>query len=152
MNQNESLLLEALKNMLSDKTKLGLSIHNREETSHNTQFHWEDVEDKFRLKINTPKILMYEPISSAFRHTHSYLNIDDPKFDLSFRKQMDGMAVPHSEQELALKYLDELRKEYSMEEDGRIDKMQHVEFTNSEEESTGLPNRKDMRKATEHEA
>jgi len=152
MDKNESLLLEAVKNMLSDKAQLGLSIHNQEETSHNTQFHWQDVEDKFKIKINKPEISMFDSINGAFFHTHSYKNIDDPQFNLSFKKQMDGMVVPHSEQEIALKYLEELRKEFKMPTDGRHDKMQHNEFTNSEEETTGLQDQKDMAKATGHEA
>lgn len=153
MNKNESILLEAVKNMLSDRAQLGLAIHNQEETSHNTQFHWQDVEDKFKIKINDPKISMFDSISGAFYHTHSYKNIDDPQFDISFKKQMDGMAIPHSEQDLAIKYLDELRKELKMEaEGGREDKMEHNEFTNSEEESTGLQNQKEMAKVTGHEA
>ena len=153
MNESESLLLEAVKNMLSDKAQLGLSIHKPEETSHNTQFHWQDVEDKFRIKLNKPEISMFDSISGAFFHTHSYKNIDDPQFVISFSKQMDGMAVPQSEQKLALKYLEELKKELKMEiPSGRFDKMEHHEFTNSEEESTGLQDQKDMAKATGHEA
>lgn len=151
MDSSEALLLEAVKNMLGDKAKLGLSIHNVEETSHNTQFHYQDVEDKFRIKINQPTITMFDSISGAFFHTHSYLNIDDPKFDFSFRKQMDSMAIPHNEQTQALKYLSELRKELKMPIGGRYDAMEHVEFTNSQEHSTGLANQNDLRKVTGHE-
>jgi len=152
MNKNESLLFEAVKNMLSDKAQLGLSIHSPEETSHNTQFQWEDIKDKFRIKINDPDISMFDSISSAFNHTHSYKNIDDPEFTISFRKQMDGMTIPHSEQELALKYLDEVRKELKLERGGRPDKMEHSEFTNSEEQSSGLQNQKDMAEVMGNEA
>ena len=152
MNRNESVLLEAIKNMLSDKAKLGLSIHNTEETSHNAQFHYQDVEDRFKIKTNTPDISMYDAINGAFFHTHSYMNIDSPQFDLAFKKQMDGMAIPHSEQELALKYLNDIRKELKMPVDGRVDKLEHEEFSNSEEQSVGLQNQKDMAKAVGHEA
>ncbi len=152
MHNNEVLLLEAIKNMLGDRAELGLAIHKTEETSHNTQFHYQDVEDRFKIKLNQPEITMFESISGAFFHTHSYLNIDSPKFDLSFRKQMDGMAIPHSEQEQALKYLYELREELNMPTDGRPDKLQHTEFSNSEEHSTGLQDQNDMREATGHEA
>lgn len=152
MNKSESLLLEALKNMLSDKAQLGLAIHKPKETSHDAQFHWQDVEDRFRIKINKPEISMFDSINGAFFHTHSYKNIDDPQFDISFQKQMDGMVVPHSEQKLALKYLDELRKELKMPVGGRQDKLEHNEFTNSEEGTVGLQDQKDMAKAVGHEA
>lgn len=152
MDRNETLLLEAITNMLSDNAKLGLSIHNVEETSHNTQFHYQDVEDRFKIKLNNPDISMFDSINGAFFHTHSYKNIDDPQFNISFKKQMDGMVVPHSEQELALKYLEELKAELKMPTGGRVDKMEHDEFTNSEEHSTGLQDQKDMAKATGHEA
>jgi len=152
MNKNESLLFEAVKNMLDDKAQLGLSIHNTEETSHNTQFEWEDVKYRFRIKINNPDITMFDSINSAFNHPHSYKNIDDPQFTISFSKQMDGMAIPPPEQELALKYLEEIRKELKLECGGRPDKMEHEEFTNSREQSAGLQNQKDMAEVSGHEA
>ena len=152
MNKNESLLFEAVKNMLDDKAQLGLSIHNTEETSHNSQFQWEDTKDRFRIKTNNPDISMFDSVNSAFNHTHSYKNIDDPQFNISLKKQMDGMVIPHTEQELALKYLDEIRKESKLECGGRPDKMGHNEFTNSREQSSGLQNQRDMAKASGHEA
>lgn len=152
MNKHESMLLEAISNMLSDKAQLGLSIHKPQETSHCAQFELENIKDKFRIKINNPEISMFDSISGAFYHTHSYKNIDDPQFDISFKKQMDGMVVPHNEQDLALKYLDELRKEFKTKIGGRADKMEHEEFTNSEEGSFGLQDQKAMLKATGHEA
>ena len=152
MNRNESILFEAVKNMLDDKAQLGLSIHNTEETSHNAQFHWEDIADKFRIKINNPKITMFDAISGAFYHTHSYKNIDDPQFDISFRKQLDGLSVPQVEQKLVLKYIEELRTELKAEVGGREDKLEHDEFTNSEEQSAGLQDQNEMAKVTNNEA
>ena len=144
MNTNEILLLEAISNMLSDSAKLGLSIHKQEETTHNAQFHYQDVEDKFRIKINDPSITMHDAISGAFYHTHSYKNIDDPQFKICFKKQMDGMAVPHPEQKLAIKYFEDLLKELKFEVGGRQDKLQHNEFTTSDEQSVGMADQTDM--------
>lgn len=116
MNRSESLLLEAVKNMLDDRVKLGLSIHDgRKEKSHTVQFDRENIENTMRVKLNDPKISMYDSICGAFFHMHSYKNIDDPSFDLAFRKQMNGMVVPPEEQDLAIKYLDEIRKEYDLD-------------------------------------
>jgi len=155
MNSNESTLLEAIKNMLTAKAELGLAIHDlkkKEERTPNAQYHQQDTEDQFRIKLNKPEISMFDAISAAFFQTHSYLNIDSPNFNIAFKKQMDGSVVPQSEQELALKYLDELRKGQDMPVGGRPDKREHNEFTDSREQSKGLQDQKAMRKATGHEA
>jgi hypothetical protein len=147
MNTNESLLLEAISNMLSDSAQLGLSIHKKEETSHNAQFHYQDVEDKYRIKINDPAITLYDAINGAFYHTHSYKNIDDPQFEICFKKQMDGMSIPHPEQKLAIKYYKDLLKELKFEAEGRPDKLEHEEFTTSNEQSVGMADQKEMSQA-----
>jgi hypothetical protein len=151
MDSAESLLLEAMKNMLSDKIDLGLGFHgDTEERSHMTQFHWQDVEDMMRVKLNNPAIDHHESISGAFFHTHSYKNIDDPRFDLAFRKQMSGMVVPNNEQELALKYVDEIRNELDMPVRKAVPP--YAPHTSSAEQSTGTPDMDGMRDATEQRA
>jgi len=154
MNKKESMLLEAVSNMLNDTAELGLSIHDTEETSHFAQFHNEDIKNKFRLKINNPNITMFDAISAAFYHTHSYKNIDDPKFIISFKKQMDGLSIPQNEQDMAIKYLEELRDEFdSHVPNGRKESTTyHHEFTDSDEQTVGLQNQKDMSKVSENEA
>ena len=147
MDSNEKMLLEAVKHMLDDAVQLGLSYHGeKEERSHMTQFHWEDVEKMFRVKINQPEITYYELVSGAFRNTHSHKNIDDPAFELSFRKQMGGGAVPNEQQDLAIKYVTELREELSMpvrDTGRRVDN-----WSGSSEEGTGNKNLEDKRDAT----
>ena len=147
MNSHESLLLEAITNMLNSVTKLGLDYHGeKEERSHQAQFHIQDCEDEFRIKINKPNITHYDAISAAFFQTHSYKNIDDPAFNLAFRKQMTGMAVPPEQIDLALKYLEALRKELKMptQHSGRrLDT-----FSNSAESATGSKNVADLVDAT----
>lgn len=147
MKHNEKLFLEAVSNMFSDAAKLGLAYHgDTDERSHYVQYHWQSAEDMYRIKINNPKITHYEAISAAFFHTHSYKNIDDPSFDLAFRKQLTGSAVPPDQIDLALKYLDELRKELDMpvQHSGRrIDT-----FSNSAESATGSQNVEGLRQAT----
>ena len=140
MNHPERLLLEAVKNMLGDKAQLGLAFHKKpEERSHMAQFHIQNVEDTFKIKINDPGIRFYDSIAGAFFHTHSYKNIDDPQFDLAFRKQMSGMAVPIEEQTLAIKYLDEIREDLDMPVDGRKTVIKQFEpNTSSAERSTGI--------------
>ena len=144
MKQQEKLLLEAIKNMLSDNVKLGLVFHPihakyEEPADHKTQFHIQHVEDMMRIKLNNPKIRLYEAISGAFFHTHSYKNIDDPQFDLAFRKQMSGMVVPIVEQDLAVQYLNEIREELGMNIYGRETRLAPPRpNTSSAEQYTGL--------------
>jgi len=147
MNHNENLLVEAIRNMFDDSAKLGLAYHDEpEERAHQAQFHQEAVENMFRIKANNPKISQYEAITGAFFQTHSYRNIDDPAFTLAFRKQMTGMHVSPDQIDLALKYVDEIRKELKMPEQHsgrRIDT-----FSDSAEEATSSANVQDLRQAT----
>lgn len=111
MDRNEQLLAEAVSNMLSDRAALGLDFHkNAKETSHFVQSRHQDIECEFRVRANVPDMNLYEAVTAAFYHTHSYRNIDDPKFDEAFMKQM-GDIVPQSDKELALEILYTMRKE-----------------------------------------
>jgi len=148
MNANEKLLVEAVRSMLSDRAKLGLAFHGEpEERSHMVQFQQQGTEDMFRIKINKPEITHYEAVSGAFFHTHSYRNLDDPQFELAFRKQMSGMTVPPDQQDLAVKYLGELRNELEMpvRDTGRRIDM----FSASAEEANGAAHVDDLREVTQ---
>jgi hypothetical protein len=148
MDRIEKMLSEAINGLLNDRAELGLAFHNGvEETSHFTQFHWNNLEDAFRIKINNPNIKHYESLSGAFFQTHSYRNIDDPRFELSFRKQMSGMAVPPQEQELAIKYVEELRNDFDMpvRDTGR----RKDNWSASAEESTGYSDMESLRNVTQ---
>lgn len=112
MNPKEKLLVEAIRNLLSDSNdSLGLVFHKgTEETSHMAQFRHQDIENEFRVRANDPKMNLYEAVTAAFYHTHSYRNIDDPDFDQAFLKQM-GDIVPESDKALALEILNNIRKD-----------------------------------------
>ena len=113
MNPKERMLFEAVQNMLKDKTSYGLDFHKGNvEDSHHAQFRHQDIEKTFKIKVNQPNVNMYEYVCAAFHHTHSYRNIDDPKFDLAFQKQM-GKIVPKTDQAIAFKVLNDMRKEFS---------------------------------------
>jgi hypothetical protein len=95
MNSNEKMLLEAIGNMLQQKAKLGLAAHDPKETSHNTEFEWEGLEDM--LNIKTQDLTFHDAITSAFKMVHSYKFIDDPKFNIALEKELESRAVPPNE-------------------------------------------------------
>ena len=119
MNKSEFMLLEAIHNMLDADEQLGLKFHANKppERSHKVQFRREDIQHTFRLKINNPKIENFDNISASFKATHDHCSIDDPRFDIEFRGRMSksGVPVPPPEQDLAMKYLNETRKEFDAE-------------------------------------
>ena len=142
MDSKEAILLEAVKNMLDDKVKLGLSFHGEpDEKSHTVQFHNEEVRASFRIKANNAKIKHYDSVCQAFNHTYSYLNIDNPKFITAISKQMRALAIPNEEQELVLKYIDEINKETKCEIDGnQFSDYQNgnIPFSHSNESNQGI--------------
>lgn len=98
----ESLVSEntTLQDMLK---KVG---HDTDETSHNSQFRWEGIDDAFKLKVaGTP----YEDsVTSAFFQTHSYKYLDNPTFKLSFERELRQRAVPQNEISSAMTHLESM--------------------------------------------
>lgn len=80
--------------------------HDVEETSHQSQFRWEGIDDTFKLKVaGSP----YEDaLTSAFFQTHNYKYLDNPTFKLSFEREMRQRAVPTNELNQALTHIDSL--------------------------------------------
>jgi hypothetical protein len=80
--------------------------HDVEETSHQSQFRWEGIDDAFKLKAaGSP----YEDaLTSAFFQTHTYKYLDNPTFKLSFERELRQRAVPTSEMNDALGHVDSL--------------------------------------------
>lgn len=95
LKKNEKNLVEALKNFLQQDAKLGLAIHDNEETSHNIQFQWEGINDAFRLAINESPF--HDSISSAFYAIHSFKYLDDPLFELDLKQELLSRAIPKEE-------------------------------------------------------
>ena len=109
MDNGEKAILEALSALLRHNAKLGLPVNN--ETSHQSQFRWEGIDDAYALK--TAESPFSDSITSAFFAVHSHKYIDNPTFKLSFEKEMTGRAIPTPEREQAVKYLDEMVNELS---------------------------------------
>jgi len=110
MNSEEKKFLKAVESMLNHDL-LGLDVHDVEESSHHSQFRWEEVANAFRLKcVKSPYC---ESMAAAFRKTHDYKYIDHPTFKLAMEADMRSMGLPRHVMDLALKYVDELVNDLS---------------------------------------
>lgn len=157
MNNNEILLLEAISNMFSDKTNLGLSEYTQSDEYKNwdgprPHYYPDYVENIFRLKINNPKFSHYESISGAFYHTHSYKNIFDDTFPRSFDKQMENMIVPCEERKAALNVVNDIRNDicnrYKEIAQGKDVTNKNIQDTQGPDVDMGIVNMNDMREVT----
>lgn len=119
MNSDEKLLSEAVKNMLQQDAKLGLSYHKppheKRESSHFFQYQWESVDDMYQLAISESKFS--DSLSAAFYKVHSYKYVDDPSFKIALDAELRSMGIPKEDRELALKSLDKVLKEVKGERD-----------------------------------
>lgn len=112
LSKDEKAILEAVSSMLQQDARLGLPINGEKlESSHDSQFRWEGIDDAFGLKI--AESAFADAISSAFFAVHSHKYIDSPTFKLSFEKEMTARAIPTEERDQALKYFDTLVEELS---------------------------------------
>lgn len=120
LTKNEEQLIYAIKGLLKESANIDESVmqdmldavkHDTDETSHFSQFRWEGIDDAFRLKVAGSPFA--DSISSAFFQTHSYKYLDNPTFELSFRKELTGRALPTSEISDAVKHYQSLVKELS---------------------------------------
>jgi SOS response regulatory protein OraA/RecX len=111
LKKNEKLVLEAIQNCLDD-VALGVKAHKDqdEERAHTFTFLHEDIEQAFRLE--TINLDHYENVASAFSKIHSHRYLDDPRFALSFQKEMTARAVPIQESEKAMAALEKIRNKF----------------------------------------
>ena len=99
MNVNETLLMEAVKNLLHG-SMLGIDPHEDSDDSHHQQFTWSKIEESFRSKVNDSPF--HDSITSAFHAVHSYKYLDDPKFIPAMQAELRSRAVPLKEQNMAI--------------------------------------------------
>jgi len=115
MNKNEILLVEAVKTMLQQDAKLGLSIHEKD--PYISQFDAErgmehlhgHINEMFQLKA--AELTHADGVSQAFHKVHSYKYVDDPAFATAMEKEMVAQAVPAEERSKALKFVTSIIKE-----------------------------------------
>ena len=108
LKKQEKDVIKAVKGMLSHDL-LGLSMHNKDESSHHSQFRWSGISDAFRLKaLNSPFV---DPMCAAFAKTHGYKYLDHPTFKLAMEVDMKSMGLPTEAIQEAHKIVDELTSE-----------------------------------------
>jgi hypothetical protein len=125
----ERLLIEAVGNLLDN---LGFVDNGVEQTNHNVQFQWEEINDKFAIKVKDSDF--FENLTSTFRKIHSYKWIVDPmlhkdhdgnntggdhqsSFLDAFTSDLISQGVPKKDIEIGLKAIGSLQKEYGKEND-----------------------------------
>lgn len=117
LNDNEKLLVEAIKSMLNDKSELGLAIHPDDEMSkldwRGYQYLHEQIQHMFEMKA--AELTHSNSVMQAFNKVHSYKYLDDKTFVPAFEKEMTATAVPAHERRKALDYMDQIIEELKTE-------------------------------------
>lgn len=113
LDQNEQLLLEAVKSMLSHDAKLGLSIHDKDEYKEHDwrglEYLHEHINEMFLVKA--ADLTHAEGVCQAFNKVHSYKYLDDPSFSTAMEKEMVAQAIPANERAKALNFIPKIIKE-----------------------------------------
>lgn len=138
LNETEQLLVEAIKTMLSQDSKLGLSIHD--DDPYNTLFNSErgmeylhnHINDLFALR--SAELIHADSVNQAFHKVHSYKYLDDPSFSTAMEKELVAQAVPANERSKALSFIpkivDEIKednKEWAEKDSGFNPEMEEIE-------------------------
>jgi hypothetical protein len=142
LSKKENAILEAVSSMLQQSSKLGLQ-DSGEETSHNSQFRWEGIDDAFALKVND--LTFYEAVTSAFHKVHSYKYIDHPTFKLALVTELKSRAVPQVEIDEACKAVDGLLNELSADKPSERDAGWHPNIDEIADMTRNADNRKAKR-------
>lgn len=118
LNNNEQLLLEAIKGMLKHDDKLGLSMHDQDkelnQNERGFQYLHEQIADMFQVKA--AELTHADSICRAFSKVHNYKYLDDFGFLTAMNKELTANAVPVVERRAALEFIpkiiEELRAEH----------------------------------------
>lgn len=115
LSKHEAVLLEAIKSMLRDDTKLGLSSHEKDpyiksfNAERGLEYLHEHINEMFSLKA--AELTHAESVCQAFGKVHSYKYLDDPSFSTAMEKEMVAQAVPAVERDKALGFIPSIIKE-----------------------------------------
>ena len=111
MRQAERQLVEAVNNMFKDDPALLGIVKGKpeKEVSHNFTHQYEWIHNLFALKITDTTF--FESIASAFYDIHSYKYLEDPTFEVAFKKRMKSIGVPLTEINHAVEAYREVIKE-----------------------------------------
>ena len=105
LNKNEKLLIEAVRSMLQQDAKLGLSIHDKDQYQNDyniergLEYLHGHINEMFAVKA--AELVHSDGICQAFHKVHSYKYLDDPTFKTAMEKEMVAQAVPAEERSKA---------------------------------------------------
>ena len=117
LNGNEQLLLEAIKGMLKQGDKLGLSMHDHDEDDKKErgfQYLHEQIADMFQVKA--AELVHAESVCRAFSKVHSYKYLDDWTFLPAMEREMVANAVPVVERRAAIEFIPKIIAELRSEQ------------------------------------
>lgn len=102
LNKTERTLLENIKSMLKDDTRLGLSDKDEEKDEAERGFEYlhNHIDDMFHVKA--AELQHFGSITAAFAKVHDYKYIDDPEFETALSRDMTAQGVPADERQKAI--------------------------------------------------
>ena len=106
LNKTDKLLLESIKGMLQQDSKLGLDLHDDDKFHKNergVEYLHEQIDDMFAVRA--AELIHAESVCQAFRKVHNYKYLDDHTFLPAMDKEMISTAVPAEERRKALEFV-----------------------------------------------
>jgi len=106
LNDSEKLLVEAINTMLQHDAKLGLSVHDNDESNHVSEIErgfqhlHGHITEMFALKAAESPF--HDSLCQAFGKVHNYKYIDDPTFRIAMEKELLAQGIPLKERNKAL--------------------------------------------------
>jgi hypothetical protein len=140
MEKLEKLFVEITRNIFSDSNVVFEKKEKDKPYENSTQFQWEEINDKFALKVKDSNY--FESLTTSFRKVHSYKWIQGctdkhkASFVEAFESELRSQGVPMEDVELAKKAIAALSKEYG---DGA---------TTNEQDAGAVPNLDKVRETT----
>ena len=115
LNDNEQMLVEAIKSLLDQKAHLGLSDENEkaEKAERGLEHLHNSIGEMFALKIADSTF--FESLRSAFNKVHSYKYIDNPSFAVAMDSELRSQGIPAPERAKAKKFVEDIVKELTTE-------------------------------------
>lgn len=121
LNEDEMLLVEAVKSYLQQEAQLGLAAHEKDEFAKGAEgerglehLH-NNINDLFALK--SAELDHADAVRQAFGKVHSYKYLDDPSFPTAMEKEMVAQAVPADERQKAIGFISKIIDEVSSEDE-----------------------------------
>lgn len=116
MNDNEKLLVEAVRNKLME---IGVEDHENEheesgKSERGLEYFHQQIDDMFHVKV--ANLTHYDSVCRAFCKVHSHKAIDDPKFVSLMKQELQSEGVPANEQSKAADFVEAIIKELDEED------------------------------------